>query len=577
MKRILFALILILASCAAFAYVPSEYAALCEIYEIGGWGTPDNEGGTTTHVTVLNLSGSEFEEVPAAIANLPYLKTLSISYTGTKNYPSFLENLNYLEYLDLSGNGLTAIPDFVFSLSSLTNLDLQFNNIETVGAGIGLLTKLEYLNLSWNNIKSLPSGFSNLYKLETLYIGRNDFTAFPEVLCNLGSLKYLDISNNRGITAIPASISFITSLEMLVCWQCGISSVPNSIGQLRSLEGLYLGDNNLSSVPSVIGTMTSLKYLSLDKNNLTSVPSFGSLYKLQELDLSTNHLTTFPESVLTLPNLTNLILDYNDITTLPDGINNMPALTYFGAYFNEITTAPVIDEEKKGTYYRFDLMCNHLPLSELRKSLTESDADYQFPTQRLGANPTNPADGVSGQSIVLRDVVVSVTDPVNWCGFVNSPDNIWGVKVYGIAGHHGNASGKITIKGSLSVEDGELVVYADVYTTSDVSAKAKPRYMANSKLGGTEFGIRPATLGGEGLNTAGLYVRTTGKVLSVYNGEDEYDPSYCVISDSTTADGVKVYFNGTIPAVGKQVSVTGAVSVEESKPAIVANDIAVVK
>ncbi len=576
MKRILFALTLILACGAAFAYVPSEYAALCEIYEAGDWGVPDDLGGSSAHVTDLNLYN--FTEVPTAIQRLPYLENLSLSYTGITNYPSFLGNLSHLKSLDISGNELTAIPSFVFSLTSLKYLDLQFNSLTSVPAGIGNLINLESLNLSWNNISSLPS-LSGLYKLKNLYLARNAFTSFPTQVCGLGALEYLELSNNRGITSIPESITSLTNLEMLLCWQCGISSLPSNISQFQHLEGLYLGDNRLNSVPGSLAACVSLKYLNLDTNNLTTLPDLGSLYNLTELHLGSNNLTTFPKGVTRLENLTSLTLDYNYITSVPDEIKDMPALNFLGLYFNELTSFPQIDPEKIGTFYRLDLGCNHLPMAQLLHALTEDEAERQFPTQRLTPDPVNPVNAEIDQAVILKDVVVTMVDEENWCAYVNSPDNIWGIKVYGIAGHHGNASGKITVKGTMSVEEnGECVVYSESYTTSDPNTKAGPKYMANKKLGGGKFGNQIGTTGSEGLNNVGLYVRTTGKVIET--GYDDYGYGYeYIIIDDGTAGGIKVYKPSELPAIGKQVVVTGAVSIDYigGKAVIIADNIKVIE
>ena len=73
----------------------------------------------------------------------------------------------------------------------------------------------------------------------------------------------------------------------------GLKALPDKIiEKLTGLKKLYLSSNQLTSVPDSLVNLSSLTHLALEFNRLTSVPdSLGNLSSLTELSLSGNRFT----------------------------------------------------------------------------------------------------------------------------------------------------------------------------------------------------------------------------------------------------------------------------------------------
>lgn len=104
---------------------------------------------------------------------------------------------------------------------------------------------------------------------------------------------------------------------------------------------LNLEGNNLTSLPESIGDLTNLTILRLNHNKLTSLPeSIGNLTKLSRLYLNHNELTSLPESISNLTNLIWLDLDDNKLTSLPKSIDNLTNLIWLYLKSNKLTSLP---------------------------------------------------------------------------------------------------------------------------------------------------------------------------------------------------------------------------------------------
>jgi len=104
---------------------------------------------------------------------------------------------------------------------------------------------------------------------------------------------------------------------------------------------LNLRNNQLTTLPEAIAQLSNLSGLDLGYNQLTTLPeAIAQLSNLTVLDLSNNQLTTLPEAIAQLSNLSLLDLSDNQLTTLPEAIAQLSHLTVLYLSNNQLTRLP---------------------------------------------------------------------------------------------------------------------------------------------------------------------------------------------------------------------------------------------
>jgi internalin A len=104
---------------------------------------------------------------------------------------------------------------------------------------------------------------------------------------------------------------------------------------------LDLSGLELTSVPESIGQLANLTVLNLFQNQLTSVPKeLGNLANLTQLFLDQNQLTAVPKELGNLANLTLLSLYQNQLTSVPKELGNLANLMGLSLHQNQLTAVP---------------------------------------------------------------------------------------------------------------------------------------------------------------------------------------------------------------------------------------------
>ncbi|KAK6291696.1 hypothetical protein J4Q44_G00374810, partial [Coregonus suidteri] len=177
---------------------------------------------------------------------------------------------------------------------------------EVGGSDFANMTGLVDLTLSRNTIHSIrPMAFSDLESLRSLHLDGNRLTTLgPRDLVGMVNLQHLIVNGNQ-LTRVSAEAF-------------------NDF--LLTLEDLDMSYNNLRRVPwESIQDMVSLHTLNLDHNLIDHIAegSFGELYKLARLDMTSNRLRTLPPDPLFARSQTGAIspTPYNSIISLNFGGN----------------------------------------------------------------------------------------------------------------------------------------------------------------------------------------------------------------------------------------------------------------
>lgn len=98
-----------------------------------------------------------------------------------------------------------------------------------------------------------------------------------------------------------------------------LTGLPQAIDSLGELSELNLSFNQMritASAQARLNRLPHLKTLNLAYNRVDAL-EVGSMSSLQSLDLSHTHISSWPEGVLSLPNLRRLALNHSAITHIP--------------------------------------------------------------------------------------------------------------------------------------------------------------------------------------------------------------------------------------------------------------------
>ncbi len=137
----------------------------------------------------------------------------------------------------------------------------------------------------------------------------------------------------------------------------GIQEAENRIEQAwRNKETtLDLSSLELTTLPDRLFDLTNLTELYVQNNQLTTLPDrIGDLTNLTELYVHNNQLTTLPDCIGELKNLTGLNVSYNLLTTLPDTLLHLKKLGHINTRENPLEEGYTIAYEDGGIRGLFD-------------------------------------------------------------------------------------------------------------------------------------------------------------------------------------------------------------------------------
>ncbi|QZA59212.1 leucine-rich repeat domain-containing protein [Candidatus Rhabdochlamydia porcellionis] len=252
------------------------------------------------------------------------------------------------------------ILDF-FHCKGKSLLDLSYLNLSSLPDVFSYLSELEELNLNGNRLTTLLDATIDLtaLKLKIIHINNKTLTTLFDILTYRSILtqkQQLDHALNQWIEESPSEENQIEAKKRILDFfnnstkqnlnlsSLNLSSLPNIFNIscfCYRLKQLDLSENQLTTLPDTFGNLSQLTSLSLNINQLTTLPdTFGNLSQLTSLSLNINQLTTLPDTFGNLSQLTWLDLSTNQLTALPDTFGNLSQLTSLGLNNNQLTTLP---------------------------------------------------------------------------------------------------------------------------------------------------------------------------------------------------------------------------------------------
>ncbi|KAI3378489.1 hypothetical protein SNEBB_000580 [Seison nebaliae] len=155
----------------------------------------------------IDLSSNDLVDLPSSIIHVTQLNELILKHNHLNGqsltFP--FDQLKNLTILNLSGNEFDEIPPAIFKLGKLINLYFSDNRLLTISEDVSLLKNLQILFVGGNRLTSLPHTISQLTQLTGLMLCSNRLTSVPSTLCDLKNLKTLMLHDNL-LRTIPTDI-----------------------------------------------------------------------------------------------------------------------------------------------------------------------------------------------------------------------------------------------------------------------------------------------------------------------------------------------------------------------------------
>lgn len=310
--------------------------------------------------TTLDLSNNSITSLSFGDFD-PFLRlqTLELSMNKISSIAlATFRELNELTDLDLSHNDISILSPRVFDgLVELDTLNLDFNKLAWLegdlfsetgklrvlyvrnnrlshlsGTTFKYLTQLSHLFLSDNNIsRVIPATFQKLSRLNLLHLDNNSLSETgPGMFSGLSKTLIVRLGNNK-LTEVKTN-AFVDFPHIETINLTGNAIQNMQTGSFRNLAGLYRVDisgNQLRDIGPGVFSNVSLRDLFLHNNGLSNTSwswlakLLGHLKELRMLDLSYNHLSHIPASVLPiLETITQVRMRNCSLHEVPDNAWN---------------------------------------------------------------------------------------------------------------------------------------------------------------------------------------------------------------------------------------------------------------
>ncbi|KAH9781818.1 ADP-ribosyl cyclase/cyclic ADP-ribose hydrolase [Citrus sinensis] len=291
----------------------------------------ENTGGEVVEGIIVNAYFPEDEVYLSASAKaFSQMTNLRLLKISNVQLPEGLEYLsNRLRLLDWHRYPLKSLPSNL-QLDKIVEFKMCYSRIEELWKGFKPLNMLRVLKLSHSENLIKTPDFTKVPNLEVLDLeGCKRLCEIHQSLLRHNKLILLNLKGCTSLTTLPGEI-FMESLKTLVLSGCSkLKEFPDIVGGMECLQELRLDGTDIKELLVSIELMSGLVSLNLkDCRNLASLPiTIGSLECLQTLVLSgCSKIVKFPETVISVVDLSELFLDGTSITEVPSSIELLTKL-----------------------------------------------------------------------------------------------------------------------------------------------------------------------------------------------------------------------------------------------------------
>ncbi|VDM64707.1 unnamed protein product [Angiostrongylus costaricensis] len=207
----------------------------------------------------------------------------------------------HLVFIDISHNIFDSLPDWICDLPQIECLIVHNNRLTNVP------NRLRHLNVSFNRLTGLPAMDANVdrNRLNVLRLSSNRLNeSIMPILMKMKRLKILDLSRNK--------LRYFDD-------RLRPSEVRHIFDMTQYFTVLFcenVDENSTSQFDSRDGSAAAMRQQTIEGIQIGS--ALSSLSLLEELNLSSNELTTLSPSIFKLPALQVLKAHSNHIKSIPD-------------------------------------------------------------------------------------------------------------------------------------------------------------------------------------------------------------------------------------------------------------------
>ncbi len=261
----------------------------------------------------LDLSSQGLVKLPVEVFQISNLKSLNLSNNVLLDISSSLDslkNITSLETIKLNELNLRYIPFELFDIKNLKYLVIENNNIETIPDEIKGMYNLKGLFISNNNVDYIQSGFMHLSKLEVLDLRKNSDYDRKTVFYFASLMKSLNDLRVDCEDGLNSEISSLTNLKKLTLHRPNIKKDYELLSSLNGIKELVIEDGVVVDYKKLFTALSEseIEKLTISDNSIIKLDeSISNLTHLKFFSISSWNLTSFPESISSLDNLSEVV------------------------------------------------------------------------------------------------------------------------------------------------------------------------------------------------------------------------------------------------------------------------------
>jgi Leucine-rich repeat (LRR) protein len=231
-----------------------------------------------------------------------------------------------------------------------------------IDSGIISYYRIEKLYLENLGLTQIPSSIGMLDSLDKLDISYNQLTSVPHQICDIAIVPdSVKLEENKLCVRGPECIEIKYNLQNCVYHYCDDDEqfidrmIAENINEGEGWSNLSYDSLYMKYIEWPFTKWSpkfkedqndslELRIIEIDWDNIgiTTLPeAISNLTELTYLDIAGNNLTKLPTGIKDLSNLVNLVVYENSLITLPSGIGNLNKLEVLEVYNNLLIELPI--------------------------------------------------------------------------------------------------------------------------------------------------------------------------------------------------------------------------------------------